>query len=62
MAKIRDSVKKVTKSVGEHASSATTVHESKSPRPVQTKEPVIFLNKVTKEQFHDNMLKQNFHP
>ncbi|KAL1134370.1 hypothetical protein V6Z11_A12G098800 [Gossypium hirsutum] len=61
MAKTRASVKKATKSTGGHASSTTTVHESKSPRPVQTKEPVIFLNKAAKERFHDNILKQNFH-
>ncbi|KAK5811646.1 hypothetical protein PVK06_026999 [Gossypium arboreum] len=41
MAKTRGSVKKATKSVGEHASSATIACESESPRPVQIKELVI---------------------
>ncbi|XP_016728028.1 protein pxr-1-like [Gossypium hirsutum] len=38
MAKTRGSVKKATKSTGEHTSSTTTVCETESLRPVQTKE------------------------
>ncbi|KAH1055749.1 hypothetical protein J1N35_033814 [Gossypium stocksii] len=33
MAKTRGSIKKATKSAGEHASSTTTIHESEPPRP-----------------------------
>ncbi|KAK5785427.1 hypothetical protein PVK06_040011 [Gossypium arboreum] len=62
MAKTRGSIKKATRFVGEHASSTTIVRKLESLRPVQTKELAIFLNKATKEQFHDNMLKRIFHP
>ncbi|KAK5771069.1 hypothetical protein PVK06_047243 [Gossypium arboreum] len=61
MAKIRGSFKKVTKSTGEQASSATTVHELESLRLVQTNEPVLYLNKAANERFHDNILKRNFY-
>lgn len=30
--------------------------------PMEKKEPVIILTKVAKDQFQDNILKQNFYP
>ncbi|KAK5833645.1 hypothetical protein PVK06_017498 [Gossypium arboreum] len=62
MARTRGSVKKATKSVEEHLSSATTVRELESSMPTKKKESVIFLTKVAKDMFQDNILKQNFHP
>ncbi|KAH1031702.1 hypothetical protein J1N35_043876 [Gossypium stocksii] len=62
MVRTRGSTKKANKSTKEHASFATVVHESESPRPMQKKELVIFLNKTARERFQDNILRQNFHP
>ncbi|KAK5802714.1 hypothetical protein PVK06_030331 [Gossypium arboreum] len=58
MAKTIGSVNKATKSPREHASSTTTVCELESSRPVQAKEPVVFLNKVKNERFHNNILNK----
>ncbi|KAH1114224.1 hypothetical protein J1N35_007602 [Gossypium stocksii] len=61
MARIRGSIKKATKPVKEHSSFATVVRESESSMPTKKKEPLIFLTKATKDQFHDNILKRHFH-
>ncbi|KAK5785583.1 hypothetical protein PVK06_040182 [Gossypium arboreum] len=46
MARMRGSVKKATKSIEEHLSSAIAIHELESYMPTVKKESVTFLTKV----------------